>query len=213
MASPGQELREQLNIWLSRMQDKGHEGAIAEHLLKMAEEFIRSGLSGPIDSSIWHDWLFQTGQSPYLLNLPDEDTRNRWAEAAFTIIQQSEYDFNTLFAQRVAANPHRILFKELQGKSASLWSYQQIYSHIREIATVFYEAVEEEQQTVVNNYYIESDYRHSLYFGYNYYSPNYYGYYSYYPYYGWDPYYYSPWYDYGYSHYNQTRRHYVPKLQ
>ena len=70
--------------------------------------------------------------------LETDANRRRWAEVVFRILQHTSYGLRDMMEQRVAEHPHHILFKDMTSAMAVDWTYEQIYRHIREIASIFH---------------------------------------------------------------------------
>ncbi len=89
--------------------------------------------------SFWFDFLDVTKKSVFLLAMETDDHRKRWAEIVFRIIQHTNYDLRDMMEQRVAEHPNHILFKDMTSSMPLDWTYEQIFRHLREIASVFYQ--------------------------------------------------------------------------
>ena len=105
-----------------------------------AREVVRAEgrlASGSADPIAWSRYLDETRRRDFLLALPDDAFRARWAETAFGAIRASSYSFESLFSQRVAAHPERILFQVGPGARADRWSYARVWQRIRLIGAAF----------------------------------------------------------------------------
>ncbi len=114
----------------------------ARALLAFVESTIASGHSGRIAPDVWHDYLNMTGRSEFLTAIDSSEARYQWADLMFSIVDSSKYTLKTLFEQRVGEHPERLLFREAD-KGPSLWSYEQVFAHMKMIAAAFYSAVEQ----------------------------------------------------------------------
>jgi len=118
-------------------------------ILTEIEKLTFSHLNEKIDNSIWHKILYITSKYPYLNYLPNAESRMQWAEAAFKIIQLSNFTLLNLFEQRVNEKGYQFLFQEITNSGANHWSYHQIHLHVKEIASVFLSAVSKNPRVAI----------------------------------------------------------------
>ncbi len=112
--------------------------ASALALLEAAESLLAEPSLRPDDRDLWFRYLNETRRSPFLLTLPDPDTRNRWAETTFPIIRHLGYGFEELLRHRVEEHPDRTFFQEMEGGEPREWSYEAIHRRVRTIAAVLW---------------------------------------------------------------------------
>ncbi len=136
----GQEkLERALGGWLEKL---GSAGA-AMDLLVGAEGLVSAGAVDGIPAELWYRYLNETRRTSFLLALPDDEARDRWARTTFPVIRATNYNFEALFRERVQEHPERTLFQESEGADVRRWSYEMILRRIRTIAAVFWSAREE----------------------------------------------------------------------
>lgn len=82
--------------------------------------------------------LVETGKRPFLTDLGETGPLERWAEAAFKLIQASAFSLLDLFRARVKAHPAKVLFQDMSAPVPLQWTYEQIDRRTREIAAAFY---------------------------------------------------------------------------
>jgi len=63
---------------------------------------IDSDKINTIKNEDWFSFLYLSGHPDFLLDLPDYETRNLWAELVFKIIQHTGFSLKDLFDLRVA---------------------------------------------------------------------------------------------------------------
>ncbi|NNM04385.1 MAG: AMP-binding protein, partial [Gemmatimonadetes bacterium] len=130
------ELEARLGTWLAELGSAEH----ALNLLETAEGLLGATGAAGVPPDVWHRYLNETRRPEFLQALPDPTTRERWAETAFSAIQESRFDLEALFEQRVREHPERTLFQEMDGRESRLWSYQNILRRLRTIAALFWSA-------------------------------------------------------------------------
>ncbi|MBT8395522.1 MAG: hypothetical protein KJN92_01090, partial [Gemmatimonadetes bacterium] len=113
------ELEARLGTWLAELGSAEH----ALNLLETAEGLLGATGAAGVPPDVWHRYLNETRRPEFLQALPDPATRERWAETAFSAIQESRFDLEALFEQRVREHPERTLFQEMDGRESRLWSY------------------------------------------------------------------------------------------
>ena len=111
---------------------------LSKAILTEAEHLLARKKESALPRESWLEFLDLTRKPAFLMALGNDEMRIRWSEVVFKIIQLTNYTLRDMFSQRVADHPKRILFKDMLPVTPVDWSYEQIYSHIREIATVFY---------------------------------------------------------------------------
>jgi len=126
-----------LKEWATRDSGGRRPADIATDLVAAAEA-LSSGTNGrALSRQSARDFLNATGDTKFLRVL-GEDLAGRWAEAAFRLIQASNYSLNTLFASRVTEMPGRVLFQDMSSPIPSQWTYEETDRHVREIAGALY---------------------------------------------------------------------------
>ncbi len=131
-------LKKMLDHWEDPSLKERSATKAALQILKTIEDILAQESEAQIEPALWHRCLNATGKSNYLGSLTHHAQRLRWTEAAFKIIQRSEYSLRDMFEQRVSENSRRILFQDMSGASPVQWTYEQIAQHLREIATLFH---------------------------------------------------------------------------
>lgn len=94
-------------------------------------------LDGGGTAETFSRYLEVTRKTPFLMRLPDPETRTRWAETTLGAIRKSRYTLASMLADRVRLHPDRILFKSPE--TAGSWTYRQVSRRIEEIAGFFYD--------------------------------------------------------------------------
>lgn len=89
-----------------------------------------------------------TSNCNFLQSLETEELRNRWADACFDAIRDSEYSILDMFEYRNSTIPEKIYFQDLTGGMISQWSYRQVFFHIRELASAFYKLADDRAPVV-----------------------------------------------------------------
>ena len=120
-------------------------------IIETAEKIFASGIEGTVRNSFWFEFLDLTRKSLFLNALDTPVERSRWADVVFRIIQHTNYDLRDLMEQRVAEHPNHILFKDMSSAVAIDWTYDQIYRHLREIASLFYKSVATAPRVAIYN--------------------------------------------------------------
>lgn len=124
-----------LSIWKSNPTDKA---SLAIKILNETERLLENKELKRLSRDSWLEFLDLTKKPVFLLALGTDESRTRWAELVFRIIQHTNYTLRDMFMQRVAEHPQRIFFKDMLPVNPVDWTYEQIWSHVREIASVFY---------------------------------------------------------------------------
>ncbi len=112
---------------------------LALAILEEAEKLLMIGKQYT-ERIFWLDFLQQTKKPDFLQALDLHENRNRWAEIVFQILQRIDYSLLDMFIQSMEEHPDKILFKDMSAPVPIDWTYEQIYRHLREIATVFIQA-------------------------------------------------------------------------
>lgn len=140
------ELRTELENWKNRQEtDKSS----ACRVLSLAEEILSSPEKTSVEENFWHEYLDVTRHSVFLKSLHERPERYRWADTAFEAIELSNYSLKTLFDQRVAAHPERILFTVTEDNKLTEFSYRWVHKRARQIASVIYEASEDTPRVAI----------------------------------------------------------------
>ncbi len=124
---------------------------LALKIVEAAEAVISSGLLESIRNATWFEFLYSTKKPQFLNALASLTERTRWANVVFRIISHTNYDLRDMMEQRVAEHPNHILFKDMSSAVAIDWTYEQIYRHLREIASLFYKSVAEPPRVAIYN--------------------------------------------------------------
>ncbi|MCP4572329.1 MAG: AMP-binding protein [bacterium] len=110
-----------------------------------AEELLTAAVAAAADvpATARRDWwrfLDRTRMPDFLTALPDDETRGRWADLCFRLVEETDFQLGDLLDQRVATQPDHPLFRELVGsgaqKSGESWSYSRVARRLRETAAV-----------------------------------------------------------------------------
>jgi long-chain acyl-CoA synthetase len=144
-----------LEQWKSRDPGSADSHAMATFILDESERSFREGKNEETSRNTWFDFLDLTRKPDFLGMLGTSENRNRWTEVVFGILRETNYTLRDMIVQRVAEHPARILFRELSESNPVEWTYEQIYRHIREIATVFYQASPEPRVAIFSENCLE----------------------------------------------------------
>ena len=115
---------------------------LALKILTESEKFFQEVSYGKVSREFWLQFLDTTKKTSFLNALSTSENRDRWAEVVFRILQKYNYSLKDLIEQGVANHPDQVLFRDLSQANPVNWTYEQIYRHIREIATVFYQSAD-----------------------------------------------------------------------
>ncbi|MEI7723617.1 MAG: GNAT family N-acetyltransferase [Bacteroidota bacterium] len=110
-------------------------------IISETEKVFREGQEKRLQNAFWFNFLDVTKKSDFLKALETDSHRKRWTEMVFRILQHTNYTLRDMMEQRVSEHPQHILFKDMSSATAIDWTYEQIYRHLREIASVFYQVV------------------------------------------------------------------------
>ena len=143
------DLKSNIEKWQNSQFHDKTASQLAEEILYLLESCTNGDEIVEISDPIWQTVLSLTGHYRYLKSLPNRELRNRWAEAVFKIIRCTGYSLIDLFEDRVAQNPKKILFQEFHEDHVFSWTYQQVDVHVREIASIFHTAVDEEPRVAI----------------------------------------------------------------
>lgn len=124
--------------WLKDTGDTGSAKGLSSEILNEAESYLSQNTPDVFQKEFWHQFLNITKKPLFLTSLASDEERKRWAEVAFNIIRLTNYTFRDMMTQRVEEHPARVLFKDMSGSVPVDWTYEQIFRHMKEIATVFY---------------------------------------------------------------------------
>jgi len=113
----------------------------ADAVIGEAERILADGHPQPCDRQTWLSFLDITRKPVFLQSLSGDTERRRWADLAFAAIRHTGYDLRQMMDHRVAEHPNQVLFRDMSTSSPVDWTYEQVYHHIREIATVFHRLV------------------------------------------------------------------------
>lgn len=126
-----------LGEWKLQSRDSQPDRKLAYNILEESEKQLINKPYDPADRAFWLEFLNNTRKPLFLQSLEKQENRNRWAEVVFLILQETNYTLLDMFRQRVEEHPDKILFKDMSAPVPLDWTYEQIYRHLREIATVF----------------------------------------------------------------------------
>ncbi len=132
------ELESLLEKWTTndRAGQTDHQAALK--ILEATELIFEGNQAETLQRSSWFNFLDVTKKPYFLKALKTDGCRKRWSEVVFRILQHTNYGLRDMMEQRVAEHPGHILFKDMSSAVAIDWTYEQIYRHLREIASVFY---------------------------------------------------------------------------
>ena len=119
-----------------------HQQAEAGEILAFVDNIFQSSQETEISQQVWHDYLDITRRPDFLGSLPSPEARLQWADFMFRIVEFSQYSLRHMLEQRVEEHPQHALFKEADNLH-SQWTYQQVYTYMKKIAAVFYQAAEQ----------------------------------------------------------------------
>jgi len=134
------QVREWLKQWYSSVNEEDKRKIVAVRFMDILEPLVHG--TGEVTPSwsesrdLWLQIIDQTRRPEFLSALPDEEFRNRWAEVIFRLLQVTGYGLLDMIRQRVEEHPDRILFREPSPSGMVEWTYEQLYRHLREIATL-----------------------------------------------------------------------------
>ncbi|MFZ4521114.1 MAG: GNAT family N-acetyltransferase [Bacteroidales bacterium] len=133
-----------LEEWKSTASPGSPDENTASRLLQEAEKIFNGRQQDSLQHSFWLNFLNITKKPAFLKALATDDSRTRWTEVVFSILQHTNYGLREMMEQRVSEHPLHVLFKDMTSAVAIEWTYEQIYRHIREIAGVFYQTCPDE---------------------------------------------------------------------
>ncbi|MEN8122509.1 MAG: GNAT family N-acetyltransferase [Bacteroidota bacterium] len=121
----------------------------ATAMLSATQNIIDSQQLNEIANDDWFRFLNLSGHPDFLLELPDFETRNRWAELVFKIIQHTGFSLKDLFDLRVEELGDQVLFQDMSTNPPAFWSYKQINRMVRELASVFHNTVPNDPRVAI----------------------------------------------------------------
>jgi long-chain acyl-CoA synthetase len=127
--------------WNLQNEHSSGQQEVALKIIEEAELILKSVKTAEFDREFWLGFLDATRQSHFLKALNSPELRIRWVEVVFKLLQHINYTLMDIMIQRVTAHPDRILFSDMSTPTPVNWTYEQIFRHTREIATVFYQSV------------------------------------------------------------------------
>ena len=89
------------------------------------------------EKDLLKDFLHISARSSFLKKLDTRENLLKWSELAFKIIQKTEYGLLDMFSERVKKHPSKILFNDMSLEKPVRWTYEQIFTRISEIASLF----------------------------------------------------------------------------
>jgi long-chain acyl-CoA synthetase len=93
--------------------------------------------AGALPTAEWDLFLQLTRHPRFLTALPDHESRLRWSDLTFAIIEATHFDLGRLLDQRSGEMPDRVLFKDTKEGRAGDWTYKQIRRRVRTNAALF----------------------------------------------------------------------------
>ena len=121
-----------LEAWTASTQP---DDALALAVLAEAEAARDRGFgSGDAETAALRAFLDQTRHPDFLTRLPDTAARLRWLDVVLEIVTHTGFDLRDLFAQRLATDPQRILFRDPAAGPTAAWTYAQTDRKIRSYA-------------------------------------------------------------------------------
>ncbi len=108
----------------------------AQYVIEITEKLTET--PEKISDQVWMTFLDKTRKQPFLAALSDESYRNRWAELIFKILQHTNYTIADMFEQRTTEHPERILFQDMSVARPVKWTYAQVNTYTKQIATFLY---------------------------------------------------------------------------
>jgi len=136
------ELINLLNTWT-----ENQNSSIANSILELSEKLI---LDYKIeDKELWWKFLNTTYKPIFLQLIENQENRNRWVNVVFKAIQNTNYNFRNMFESRVKEHPKRYLFQDMASQTTSNWTYEQINRQIKEYATIFHQAIENDPRVAI----------------------------------------------------------------
>jgi len=129
-----------LSTLLQGLRDAGESPGsdLCTTLVESAEAHL-AGAVADQDTPIWQTYLELTRYPRFLLALPDDAWRLRWAETTFAVIEATGFNLGDLLEQRVREMPDRVLFRDRSEAGGESWTYRQIQRRVRAIAAVLLE--------------------------------------------------------------------------
>ena len=109
-------------------------------LLDAAEQALAAGTSTTTD---WHRFLDATRLSAFLLALPDDAHRDRWAQVTVAAIDATNYTLEVMLDQRASRHPDRVFFQQGNTPASSGWTFERVRRRVRRIAAGLYALVPE----------------------------------------------------------------------
>lgn len=117
-----------------------HAKKICIEIVHLIYEASQKNQLNKFENNILKKYLDFSRKPEFLISLENHKNRNLWAEGVFKIIQYLNFSFNNVMIQRVNEHPDKVLFQDRSSSKPINWSYKQAYHHIKEIASVFYKA-------------------------------------------------------------------------
>ncbi len=129
-----------LEKWMVSGKPASESHKIAVKILTESENVFCKQQERQLSHTFWFNFLDTTKNTAFLKALDSDTNRKRWTEVVFRLLQYTNYNLRNMMEQRVAEHPAYVLFKDMSSAGAIEWTYEQIYRHLREIASVFYRA-------------------------------------------------------------------------
>ncbi len=115
-------------------------------ILKETQQILKNDIP---EKKFLYDFLKYSSKSEFLTALQTTQNRNKWVYISFEIIKKINFNFRNLFEQRLEEHPKKTLFLEKTSSNYRKWTYQQIYSHSKEIAAFFYKLKPENPKVLI----------------------------------------------------------------
>ena len=110
----------------------------AINIVVETENMLDARQEKKLHKAFWFLFLDITRKQNFLKALETDANRRRLSEVVFRILKHTSYGLRDMMEQRVAEHPNHVLFKDMTSALAIDWTYEQIYRHVREIASVFH---------------------------------------------------------------------------
>ncbi|HPW18379.1 MAG TPA: AMP-binding protein [Candidatus Aminicenantes bacterium] len=114
----------------------------ARALLERAERSL-AGAKAPEDGFA-REFLRRTSDPRYLRALGSPGLLDRWAEAAFGLLQRTGYGLRDMFEDRLGEEPAKVLFQDMAASPPRVWTYAAAARQIRETAGALYALADRE---------------------------------------------------------------------
>ncbi|MGE5425250.1 MAG: AMP-binding protein [Syntrophothermus sp.] len=135
--------------WLNDTGSDDMRERLSIEILRESETYLLNTVPDVFQKDFWYQFLNITKKPLFLTSLPTDEDRKRWAELSFRIIRMTNYTFRSMMVQRVEEHPGKVLFRDMSSSAPVEWTYEQIFRHMKEIATVFYKEGGDEPRVAI----------------------------------------------------------------